>query len=173
MYPAFAVLSALAKVALSLARTFLLSSVHPGGLFVLFVDYIGVAAWFWLMVRHSTLARPKLQYISCYLSIMALLLLVVAIIGTLGKSWMIALEVITISHIMSTVLTLKRSSFSSSPSRPLPCSEPLGRINVPLVPPNSLDTWMHVKDSGICNVYNSRTRLQRRRNKMSESSLGH
>ena len=32
VYPTFAVLSALAKVAFSLAGTFLLSSVHPGGL---------------------------------------------------------------------------------------------------------------------------------------------
>ncbi|OGE47320.1 hypothetical protein PENARI_c049G06489 [Penicillium arizonense] len=93
VYPPFAVLSALAKVAFSLAGTFLLSSVHPGGLFILFVDYLGVAAWFWWMVGQSTLARAKLQYISCYLSVMALLLLVVAIIGTLGESWIIALEI--------------------------------------------------------------------------------
>ena len=143
VYPAFAVLSALAKVALSLAGTFLLSSVHPGGLFVLFVDYVGVAAWFWLMVRHSTLARPKLQYISCYLSVMTLLLLVVAIIGTLSKSWMIALEVITISHIMSTVLTLKRSSFSLSPSRLLPCSQPRGPHKcTPRYLQTPYNTWM-------------------------------
>ena len=122
---------------------------------------------------NSTLARPKLQYISCYLSVMALLLLVVAIIGTLGKSWMIALEVITISHIMSTVLTLKRSSFSSSPSRLLPCSQPRGphKCTLGYLQTPSIRGWHVKRNSRICTVYNSRKRLQLRRERLSESSL--
>ncbi|CAG8023690.1 unnamed protein product [Penicillium salamii] len=112
MYPSFAALSTLAKVAFSLVGTFVLSSVHLGGLFILSVDYLGIAAWYWWLFRQSTLGRAQLRFISCYLSVVALLLLVVAIIGMLGKTWIFALEVITIIPILPTTLTLSRSNWS-------------------------------------------------------------
>ncbi|CAG8219964.1 unnamed protein product [Penicillium nalgiovense] len=93
IYPPFSVLSTLAKVAVSLVGTFLLTSAHLGGLFILFADYFCVAAWYWWLSRQSTAGRAKLRYISCHLAAMVLLLLVVAIMGTLGRSWMIALEI--------------------------------------------------------------------------------
>lgn len=110
MYPSSAALSTLAKVVFSVAGTFLLSSVHLGGLFILSVDYLGIAAWYWWLFRQSTLGRTQLRCTSCYLSVVALLLLVVAIIGMLGKRWIFALEVITIIPISPTTLTIGRSS---------------------------------------------------------------
>jgi hypothetical protein len=110
IYPSFVALSTLAKVVFSLVGTFRLSSAHLGGLFILSVDYLGIAAWYWWLFRQSTLGRAKLRYISCYLSVGTLLLLVVAIIGMLGKQWIYALEVITIISILSTTLTLNRSN---------------------------------------------------------------
>jgi hypothetical protein len=110
IYPSFVALSTLAKVVFSLVGTFRLSSAHLGGLFILSVDYLGIAAWYWWLFRQSTLGRAKLRYISCYLSVGTLLLLVVAIIGMLGKKWIYALEVITIISILSTTLTLRRSN---------------------------------------------------------------
>lgn len=110
MYPSFAALSTLAKVAFSLVGTFVLSSVHLGGLFILSVDYLGIAAWYWWLFRQSTLGRAQLRFISCYLSVVALLLLVAAIIGMLGKTWIFALEVIAIIPILPTTLTLSRSN---------------------------------------------------------------
>jgi hypothetical protein len=44
MYPSFAALSTLAKVAFSLVRAFILSSAYLGDLFILSVDYLGIAA---------------------------------------------------------------------------------------------------------------------------------
>ncbi|CAG7935226.1 unnamed protein product [Penicillium salamii] len=114
IYPSFAALSTLAKVAFSLVGTFVLSSVHLGGLFVLSVDYLDIAAWYWWLFRQSTLGRAQLRCTSCYLSVVALLLLVVAIIGILVKRWIFALEVITIIPISPTTLTLGRSSWSLS-----------------------------------------------------------
>jgi hypothetical protein len=110
IYPSFAALSTLTKVVFSLVGTFRLSSAHLGGLFILSVDYLGIAAWYWWLFRQATLGRAKLRYISCYLSVGALFLLVVAIIGMLGRQWIYALEVITIISILSTTLTLSRSN---------------------------------------------------------------
>jgi hypothetical protein len=47
IYPSFAALSTLAKVVFALVGTFRLSSAHLGGLFILSVDYLGIAAWYW------------------------------------------------------------------------------------------------------------------------------
>lgn len=114
MYPSFAALSAVAKVAFSFIGTFILSSIHLGGLFILSVDYLGIAAWYWWLFQQSTLGRAQLRCISSYLSVVALLLLAVAIIGMLGRTWMLALEVLTIIPISPTTLTLSRSSWSLS-----------------------------------------------------------
>ena len=126
MYPSFAALSAVAKVAFSFIGTFILSSIHLGGLFILSVDYLGIAAWYWWLFRQSTLGQAQLRCIACYLSVVALLLLVVAIIGMLGETWIFALEVITIIPTLPTVLTPGRSNWSlswyllcSQPSEPL------------------------------------------------------
>lgn len=68
MYPSFAALSAVAKVAFSFIGTFILSSVHLGGLFILSVDYLGIAAWYWWLLRQSTLGQGQLRCVSNYLS---------------------------------------------------------------------------------------------------------
>ncbi|CAG8647597.1 unnamed protein product [Penicillium salamii] len=91
--PSFSVASTLAKIAVSLVGTFLLKSAHLGSLYILFADYLCVVAWYWWLFQQSTAGRAKLRCISCHLSAMALLLLVIAVIGTLERSWMIALEV--------------------------------------------------------------------------------
>ncbi|CAG8882003.1 unnamed protein product [Penicillium nalgiovense] len=91
--PSFSVASTLAKIAVSLVGTFLLKSAHLGSLYILFADYLCVVAWYWWLFQQSTAGRAKLRCISCHLSAMALLLLVIAVMGTLGRSWMIALEV--------------------------------------------------------------------------------
>lgn len=70
-----------------------MSSVHVGSLFILFLDYLGVAAWYWWLVGQTSAGRAKLWYISCYVSVMAFVLLVIAILGSVCKSWIIALEV--------------------------------------------------------------------------------
>ncbi|CAG7957921.1 unnamed protein product [Penicillium salamii] len=107
MYPSFAALSTLAKEAFSLVGAFVLSSVHPGDLFVLSVDYLGIAAWYWLLFRQSTLGRARLRCISCYLSVVALLLLVVAIIGVLGKKWIFSLEIELVLALVSSLQLTK------------------------------------------------------------------
>ncbi|CAG8892859.1 unnamed protein product [Penicillium nalgiovense] len=91
--PSFSVASTLAKIAVSLVGTFLLKSAHLGSLYILFADYLCVVAWYWWLFQQSTAGRAKLRCISCHLSAMALLLLVIAVIGTLERSWMIALEI--------------------------------------------------------------------------------
>ncbi|CAG8666572.1 unnamed protein product [Penicillium salamii] len=110
IYPYFVAVSVVAKVTFSFIGTFLLSTVHLGGLFILSVDYFGIAAWYWWLFQQSTLGRAQLRCISCYISVLALLLLVVAIIGMLGETWILALEVITIIPTLPTVLTLGRSN---------------------------------------------------------------
>lgn len=96
----FSVASTLAKIAVSLVGTFLLKSAHLGSLYILLADYLCVVAWYWWLFQQSTAGRAKLRCISCHLSAMALLLLVIAVIGTLERSWMIALEVIADSHVI-------------------------------------------------------------------------
>lgn len=98
--PSFSMASTLAKIAVSLVGTFLWKSAHLGSLYILFADYLCVVAWYWWLFQQSTAGRAKLRCISCHLSAMALLLLVIAVIGTLGRSWMIALEVIADSKVI-------------------------------------------------------------------------
>ncbi|CDM32688.1 hypothetical protein PROQFM164_S02g002839 [Penicillium roqueforti FM164] len=75
--PSFSVALALAKIVVSHVGTFLLKSAYLGSLYILLADYLCVV----------------LRCISCYLSAIALLLLVIAVIGMLERLWMIALEV--------------------------------------------------------------------------------
>ncbi|CAG7938210.1 unnamed protein product [Penicillium salamii] len=103
MYLSFAALSTLAKVTFSLVGTFVLSSVHLGGLFILSVDYLGTAAWYWWLFGRSTLGRAQLRCISCYLSVVALLLLVVAVMGMLGQTWILSLEVQLVIVLLSSL----------------------------------------------------------------------
>ncbi|CAG8244422.1 unnamed protein product [Penicillium nalgiovense] len=74
----------MAKIAVSLVGTFLLKSAHLGSLYILFADYLCVVAWYWWLFQQSTAGRAKLRCISCHLSAMALLLLVIAVIGRTG-----------------------------------------------------------------------------------------
>ena len=89
----FFVCSSLAKVAIALIGLLVLDSVHLGGLFILFIDYLGVTTWYVWLIRYETQGRVTCKRVSCYLFIMALLLLIIAILGAIWKSWVIALEV--------------------------------------------------------------------------------
>ena len=89
-------LSSLDKIAIAFVGAFLRDSVHLGGLFILFIDYLGVAAWYLWLVGQSTEARAKLRNISCYIIIMVIILLVITILGTHWKLWAIALEVFSL-----------------------------------------------------------------------------
>lgn len=88
----FAALSSIAKVVVAITGTFYWDCLHWGILFILCLDYLGVALWYWWLVG-QVLARRRLQMIALYASVLALLLLASASVGTVWKLWVIALEV--------------------------------------------------------------------------------
>ena len=91
--PLFALSSTLAMIALTLSGTFYLYSVHLGGLFTLVINYVGAAWWYWWLVGQMTEGRAKVRRISYHVSAMTFFLLTIAIMGTVWRSWIIALEV--------------------------------------------------------------------------------
>jgi hypothetical protein len=80
-------------IAVTLGDTFYLSRVHLGSLFILVMDYGGVTWWYWWLAGQMTEGRAKVRRVSYYLSVMAFFLLMIAIMGTACKAWIIALEV--------------------------------------------------------------------------------
>lgn len=91
--PFFALSSALAVIAVTLGGTFYLSRVHLGSLFIPVVDYVGVTWWYWWLAGQMTEGRAKVRRVSYYLLAMAFFLLIICIMGTIWKAWVIALEV--------------------------------------------------------------------------------
>jgi hypothetical protein len=79
--------------AVRLSGTFYLYSGHLGGLFILVIDYVGAAWWYWWLVGQMTEGRARVRHILYYVSAMVFFLLIIAIMGTAWKSWVIALEV--------------------------------------------------------------------------------
>ena len=89
----FALSSTIGMIAVTLGGTFYLSSVHLGSLFILVGDYVGVTLWYWWLAGQMTEGRVKVRRVSYYLSAMVFFLLMIAIIGTAWKAWIITLEV--------------------------------------------------------------------------------
>jgi hypothetical protein len=91
--PLFALSATLAKFAVTLGGIFHLRSVHLGSLFILVVDYVGMTWWYWWLAGQMTEGRANVRRVSYYLSAMVFFLLIIAIMGTVWKAWVIALEV--------------------------------------------------------------------------------
>jgi hypothetical protein len=109
----------LAKVAIALIGLLVLDSVHLGGLFILFLDYLGVTTWYLWLTKYEIQGRVTIKRVSCYFFVIALLLLITAILGAIWKSWIIALEVFpsNYSRDFAENANLARSNWSSFSSR--------------------------------------------------------
>ncbi|KAJ5778464.1 hypothetical protein N7520_001710 [Penicillium odoratum] len=84
------ILSTVATLAVALVGAFVEECVHSGGLFILCVDYFAAAMWYWWL---ETEGQANFRRVSYCLAVLTLILLVIAIIGILRVSWIIALEV--------------------------------------------------------------------------------
>ena len=118
--PLFAALSGLVKIAMTVMGTFLAASFHLGVLYVLFLDYMGIASWYWWLTGQTTSdssTRLQMRYASCYISVMTLILAVIAAFGTVWGSLLLLQEVLySSSHIrpsFSTHTNGSRPSFWS------------------------------------------------------------
>lgn len=89
----YALVSTAAKLLFTFTGTFVILRIHSANLFLLFLDHLGVVAWYWWLSSSATNTRKLLQYISVHLSLMTTLLLAVAIFGTVSKLWISASEV--------------------------------------------------------------------------------
>lgn len=87
------IFSTVATLAVAIVGAFVEESVHPGGLFILCVDYFAAAMWYWWLLRHENEGQTTFRRITYYLAVLTLILLVIAIVGILRVSWIIALEV--------------------------------------------------------------------------------
>jgi hypothetical protein len=87
------IFSTVATLAVALVGAFVEESVHPGGLFILCVDYFAATMWYWWLLQHETERQTTFRRTLYYLAVLTLVLLAVAIVGILRVSWIIALEV--------------------------------------------------------------------------------
>ncbi|KAJ5267221.1 hypothetical protein N7478_010029 [Penicillium angulare] len=95
-YASYAVVSSLAKIASPIVGVFCPTASHPVCLFVLAVDYLMVTIWYLWLLGQATQARTRLRIISFCVSALFAILLAVAALGTLWKTWDIALELLTV-----------------------------------------------------------------------------
>lgn len=88
-------ISSLAKISIVILGPFVSASLYAVGLFLPFLDYLVVPAWYaWLITQSAHIAsQSTLRYSAYCLAIMDLVLLVIAIVGTVLKAWLKALEV--------------------------------------------------------------------------------
>ncbi|KAJ5938366.1 hypothetical protein N7466_001500 [Penicillium verhagenii] len=91
------ILSTVAKLAIALVGSFILDSAHQGGLFILCVDYLGATMWYWWLLQHETEGQTTFRRVLYYLAALTVMLLVIAIVGILRVSWVIALEISRVS----------------------------------------------------------------------------
>ncbi|KAJ5778455.1 hypothetical protein N7520_001701 [Penicillium odoratum] len=84
--------STVATLAVALVGAFVQESIHQGGLFILCVDYFAAAMWYWWLLQHENEGQTTFRRITYYLAGLTLILLVIAIVGILRVSWIIALE---------------------------------------------------------------------------------
>lgn len=101
--------------------TFLVATFHLVMPCVLFLDYMGIATWYWWLTGQTTSdssTRLQMRYASCYISVMTLILAVIAAFGTVWGSLLLLQEVLySSSHIrpsFSTHTNGSRPSFWSS-----------------------------------------------------------
>jgi hypothetical protein len=88
-----AALSSVVKAVVAITGSFYWDRLHWGILYILCLDYLSVAFWYWWLVGQVLQGRSRLQMIALYVSVMVLFLLATAAIGTVWKLWIIALEV--------------------------------------------------------------------------------
>jgi uncharacterized membrane protein YfcA len=72
---------------------FLLKSTQHLILFLIFLDYLGITAWYLWLGRLATQTKALLRGIIAHVSSLSVLLLAVAILGTVSKLWSMAIEV--------------------------------------------------------------------------------
>ncbi|KAJ5655092.1 hypothetical protein N7490_002095 [Penicillium lividum] len=84
--------STVATLVVALVGAFVQESIHQGGLFILCVDYFAAAMWYWWLLQHENEGQTTFRRITYYLAVLTLILLVIAIVGILRVSWIIALE---------------------------------------------------------------------------------
>ena len=92
-FPFSAVFSSLTKIIGSIVGAFYSTSAQPVCLFALALDYLMVMGWYLWLLGQATQARSRLRIISLCVSILFAILLAVAVLGSLWRSWDIALEV--------------------------------------------------------------------------------
>ncbi|KAJ5267716.1 hypothetical protein N7478_010524 [Penicillium angulare] len=93
-YALYSVVSSLAKIASSVVGAFRPTAAHPVCLFVLAVDYLMVTIWYLWLPGQATQSRARFGIISFGVSALFAVMFAVAVLGTLWKTWDIALEVI-------------------------------------------------------------------------------
>jgi uncharacterized membrane protein YfcA len=72
---------------------FLLKSTQHLILFLIFLDYLGITACYLWLGRLATQTKALLRGIIAHVSSLSVLLLAVAILGTVSKLWSMAIEV--------------------------------------------------------------------------------
>ncbi|KAJ5701414.1 hypothetical protein N7488_008962 [Penicillium malachiteum] len=95
--------STTAKVTMTMISAFLSPSLLRPELYLLFMDYAVAAGWHWWLTAQTTSGsrtRSQVRYAACYVSFLSLVVIAVAIMGTIWAAWLWALEVrpTTASH---------------------------------------------------------------------------
>ena len=91
-----AAISPTAKITVTILSTFVSPPLLQAELYLLFVDYLAAAGWHWWLDGQTTCGfrtRLHVRYGACYVSLLSLVLLAVAIMGTIWAAWLWALEV--------------------------------------------------------------------------------
>lgn len=92
LYVLFAVCSGLAKITAAVTGTFLAPQLHLAVLFLLVADYLGAACWYWWQTKHNppdSRVRAHVQSISYYVSVMAVVWLVIASLAAFLGTWLV------------------------------------------------------------------------------------
>lgn len=113
-YASYAVVSSLAKMASSVIGAFCPTAALPACLFVLAVDYLMVTMWYLWLFGQATQARARFGLISLGVSALFAVMLAVAVLGALWKSWDVALEVIVSFRDKFQLLTVLDTNDSNS-----------------------------------------------------------
>lgn len=85
VFLSYAFISTLLKVLATFVGAFLLGIIHHMIPFLLFSDYLSIIAWYWWLGRFLMQTKRVLCSIIAYFACLSILLLAVAIIGTVSK----------------------------------------------------------------------------------------
>jgi hypothetical protein len=83
------------KIIVTFFGIFLQDSTHYVVLFLNFSDCFGITAWYWWLGGFKIQTKATLRGIIAYFACLSILLLAVAILGTVSGFWIIAIEVIS------------------------------------------------------------------------------